>query len=721
MPPTDRPASWGGPQRLLLAARELGWRRLSLLARYRLGLRSAWFRRRSILVDWDARGLGSWLLPDIPNDPAAYLAWRKRLPTPAFFFDADSDLRPGLERASPGSRTSAVEAGQSLLAGRFSLFGQPAISLGFPPDWAAFAPPSSGQRADLSRHWSDYREDELAGDVKLVWELSRFGWVFPLARAYRWTGDARYAEACLSLFASWRAANAPNRGLHWLSAQEVGIRLLALSFAFYAFWPELEKRPRDAAALLTMIAVHAERIPLTLDYARAQGNNHLLTEATALLTAGLLFPELRASASWAALGFHWLARGLEEQFFSDGGYVQHSTNYHRLALQAGLWSAILAERHGQPLPERALEALRRGVICLGSLLEPATGQVPNLGPNDGALLLPLSSCAFGDFRPVIQAGARHLLQHDVFEPGAWDEESFWLGLLPATMERRRAMLRGEAFPQAGLFRLDGETTRAWLRAVSFRSRPGHSDQLHLELLRHGQPLAQDAGTYLYNAEPPWDNTLDRAAVHNTTIVDGREPMSRAGRFLWLDWSHASLRGRWRSSDGTIEALLVDHDGFRRLGVLQQRTVVRLAESGWLVVDDLLGRGTHEARLGWLVADGAWTWLAAGGSLLRPEGRIGLRIEPASASLAVYFGGACIHGEPLPGEHPTWGWVSTTYALKQPAPFLTATVRGRAPLRMITWWTFEEDPPAGLTIDWRSASAGRLPFSRLQQGAAAFEA
>ena len=41
--------------------------------------------------------------------------------------------------------------------------------------------------------------------------------------------------------------------------------------------------------------------------------------------------------------------------------------------------------------------------------------------------------------------------------------------------------------------------------------------------------------------------------------------------------------------------------------------------------------------------------------------------------------------------------------------------------MITWWTFEEDPPARLTIDWRSASAGHLPFSRLQQGAAAIEA
>jgi hypothetical protein len=694
---------------------------MALLARYRLGLRSGWYRKHSSQAAWEARPLESWLRPDVPADFDSYLAWRSSSPAPAFFFDSDANLREGLERAAPGALASTVDTAEAILAGRFPLFGQPAIPLGFPPDWAAFAPEASGGRADLSRPWTDYREDQLAGDVKLVWELSRFGWIFPLARAYRWTGDARYVEAGLALCDSWRAANAPNRGLHWLSAQEVGIRLLALVFAYHAFWPELKQRPKEAAALLTMIAVHAERIPLTLDYARAQGNNHLLTEATALLTAGLLFPELRASARWALIGRRWLERGLQEQFFADGGYVQHSTNYHRLALQAGLWAARLAARNGRPLGECSLEALRRGVVCLGSLVEPTTGQVPNFGPNDGALLLPLTSCAFGDFRPVVQAGARWLLEHDAYEAGPWDEESFWLGLLPAPKERRRAMIRGEAFPQAGLFCLHGTTTRAWLRAISFRSRPGHSDQLHLDLWRHGQRLAQDAGTYLYHAAPPWDNALDRAEVHNTTLLDGQEPMVRAGRFLWLDWSRACLRGRWRSPDGTTEALLVDHDGFRRIGVLQQRTVVRLGESGWLVVDDLLGRGTHEARLGWLMADGVWTWLAAGGSLQRPEGSISVRIEPASSSPAVYFGGACIHGEPLPGEHPTWGWVSPTYAHKQPAPFLTAAVRGKLPLRMVTWWAFEEDLMAGLTIDWRSGAAGRLPFSRLQLGAAAIEA
>lgn len=719
MSSNNRPASERGPHALLLALRELRWSQMARLARYRLGLRSGWYRRRSPFAEWDVCGLDAWLSPGIPSDPAAYAAWREVRPAPAFFFDVNADLRAGLERAAPDAASPTLETARAILDGRFTHFGQPAIARGFPPDWAAFAPLASGERADLSRHWTEIRENEFPDDIKLVWEISRFGWVFPLVRAYRWTGEARFAEACFALCASWRAANAPNRGPNWLSAQEVAIRLLALTFAYHGLWPELRARPVEAARLLSMIAAHAERIPLTLDYARAQGNNHLLTEAAALLTVGLLFPELRASAHFASLGRRSLEQGLNEQVFVDGGYIQHSTNYHRLALQVGVWSAALAAQHGWPLGDRSLEALRRSVLCLGSLVDPMTGRVPNLGPNDGGLVLPLTSCAFSDFRPVVQAGARLLLDHDAFGPGPWDEESLWLGLLSPVAARKRALLRGESFPQTGMFRLEGKTTRAWMRAISFRSRPGHSDQLHLDIWRHGQPLAQDAGTYLYNAAPPWDNALDRAAVHNTVVVDGQEPMVRAGRFLWLDWSRASVCGRWSDPARRLEALLADHDGYRRLGILQQRTVVRLAESGWLVVDDLLGQGEHEARLGWLLAEGAWTWLADGGSLA--GGRIRLRVEPASARVAVYIGGACIHGDALPGGHPAWGWASTTYAQKQPAPFLTATVRGILPLRIMTRWAFEEEELAGLAIDWRASAPGKLPFSRLQLGTSGIEA
>ncbi len=106
----------------------------------------------------------------------------------------------------------------------------------------------------------------------------------------------------------------------------------------------------------------------------------------------------------------------------------------------------------------------------------------------------------------------------------------------------------------------------------FTSRPGHADQLHLDLWWRGYNLAQDAGTNHYNDPPPWNNVLRRTGVHNTISVDGLDQMTLAGRFLWLDWAQARLIDHARSNDLAWERLTAQHDGYRRLGVIHQRSV-----------------------------------------------------------------------------------------------------------------------------------------------------
>ena len=83
---------------------------------------------------------------------------------------------------------------------------------------------------------------------------------------------------------------------------------------------------------------HAARIIPTLVYARSQQNNHLLTEAAGLLTAGLALPDHPQASRWCALGWKWLNEGLRSQIDLYGEYAQHSTNYHRLMLQVVLWT-----------------------------------------------------------------------------------------------------------------------------------------------------------------------------------------------------------------------------------------------------------------------------------------------------------------------------------------------------------------------------------------------
>jgi hypothetical protein len=700
------------------AARELGPGPLARWILYQAKLCSGWIRAQTPIASWDEPLLSRALREDFSADPEAYAAYRKGLTSPHFFFDPFADLSGAL-----GKSAQAVAEADDVREGWFRLFGLPAVWLGTPPDWSALAPLSDDApppSLDLSEHWTETRADRVPGDIKLLWELSRFGWVFPMVRAYRATGNHAYAEACWDLILSWRLANKPNAGAHWVSAQEVSLRLMALIFAFYGLAPWFHRKATRITRMATLIVAHAARIPPTIDYAHAQRNNHLLVEGVGLYTTGLLFPEIADAERWRQTGRKTLLHALRTQVFPDGGYVQHSTNYHRLALQAATWAASLAQHNGDPLPNEALNSIRRLARALRLLVDPVDGRAPNFGPNDGALILPLSDGEFGDYRPALQAATRLLEGHGAFPPGPWDEACLWLGLDqgPGPEPDRPTVIA--SLPEAGLHLLTAGESRGVLRCALFTTRPGHSDQLHLDLRVGTQPVALDAGTYLYNAAPPWDNSLTYAAAHNTIVVDGAEPMLRTGRFLWLDWAQGRVLGRWRSEDGRLEGVAAEHEGYLRLGVTHRRTVLRAADDLWLVVDDVLGSGEHAARLGWLLADGRWS--------LR-SGRLGLRYEALSAdvwfagpnaSAALYRAGEMVAGAAPGEEAPTKGWVAWTYADRQPALRLEIDARGPLPLRLITWLAIGGARTGAVELAWNDPGDGLCALRRASLGASVLE-
>ena len=710
-------------QTTVQAARELGLRPLALYARYQLKLHSGWIHSRTPVGIWDEANISAWLRPGVAGTAEAYAEYRQSLASPLFFFDPFADLQAVLRKTAAKGVIEAVAEADDLRQGWFSVFGLPAAHLGFPPDWSALAPLSDDApppSLDLTEHWTRTHPERIPGDIKLLWEPSRFGWVYPLVRAYRATGEDAYAEACWDLILSWRLANKPNAGAHWVSAQEVALRLMALVFAFYGLAPWLNRKATRITRLASMIFWHAARIPPTLDYARSQGNNHLITEAVGLYTAGVLFPEALAAERWRRLGRQALLEALRTQISADGGYVQHSANYHRLALQACTWAASLAARNGEALPAEALDALRRLTHALAALVDPASGRAPNFGPNDGALILPLSSTEFEDYRPALQSAACLFDGERLYPVGPWDEPLVWLGLQAGRGVPPAPAGEAGDQPQAGLYLLGSVDNRALLRCARFTSRPGHSDQLHLDLRRGRQALAIDAGTYLYNGAVPWDNALARAAVHNTLVVDDLEPMERAGRFLWLNWAQGKVLGRWRSADGRLEAIAAEQDGYRRLGITHRRTLMRFDVSAWLVVDDLLGDGDHRARLGWLLADGAWT--------LRP-GRLGLHYRRSRADvifgapnprLALYRAGELLAGVELPGESALKGWVAWTYGDRQPALRLEIESQGRLPLRFLTWFIFDGFRTGAVDLTWADPGRGPAAVARAALGGSVLE-
>lgn len=626
------------------AWRQLGPGTLWFFAKYQLKLRSGWLR---------------WKTPGGPH-PASGLEPRD-IVRPAAKEDFESLL---------GKRTAEIfKQADEILSGDVRLFGTE-------PRPLELQPPKPLQ------HWTHFHNRLPSGeDIKPLWEAGRFSWATVLARAYWLSAEERYAEGFWKYFEEFIAANPPNLGPHWSSAQEVALRLISFAFCCSLLAGSRASTEARRRAMADAVIAHAKRIPPTLDYALAQNNNHLLSEALGLATAAAVLPDHPSAPKWRSLGFDLFRRGIEKQIHADGAYAQHSSNYQRLMLQLGVWACILAEHFGEPLGEQTRQRLARANDWLGTLLD-ESGRVPNLGPNDGAYILPVSVLPFEDHRPALGAGSRAFGGSLQLEAVIWDEMALWLGLengRQSTSER----------PNGTPIRIEGKESWAYLRAADFRERPGHADQLHLDLWWRGLNIAGDAGSYLYTAPPPWDNALASARVHNTITINEREPMLRAGRFLWLDWAQAKNISTGRGKGGQVVSAAAEHAGYRKLNVLHRREVSWDAGS-WVVTDRLLPFEESEqpvrARLHWLLPD--WD-CQAGDSEIRmasPHGEIALSIDVSAgaAELRLIRAGELVHGSGT--ADPVLGWSSPTYGVKVPALSFLADIAGPLPITIVSTWS-----------------------------------
>ncbi len=604
-----------------------------------------------------------------------------------------------------GKRKLLQEADE-ITTGKVHLFGRADLTqLSLDTDH----PPSHWTNYELGRVSPVWRESDLH-DIKLVWEPGRFGWVYTLARAYVITNDERYPAAFWKHAETFLRHNPPYLGPHWMSAQEVAIRLIALVFAGQVFAQSSNSTDQRIAELADAINAHALRIPPTLTYARAQNNNHLLIEALGLFTAGLAVPGHPKAGKWREQGWYWIESSLQDQIAPDGSYIQQSTNYHRLMLQAALWGYFLAESQGLRYSQETIERLKAATLWLLAMVDPLKGRAPNLGPNDGAYLFPLTSSPFGDFRPTLQAASGAFLSCRSFPAGIWDEMANWFAIsekseINLSLERSKI----EIGPKV-ILHPTGSESWGYFRAAKFSDRPGHADQLHLDLWWRGQNITRDPGTYLYNARPPWHNALARSSVHNVITIDQQDQMNAAGRFLWLDWAQSDIVEKTIKDDGALIEVTAQHDGYRDMGIAHQRTVSAHSAGTWDVVDNIvyvnksLGRknhsATHTVNLSWQLPD--WEWSVNDDAPERcslqiksPYGDIQLRLSLEYIEEGTHFpiklvlvrAGKTIYGVGIP--NPEQGWFSPTYAEKFPGLTVSMTTTCKLPLQIHSQFIFPE--------------------------------
>lgn len=582
-----------------------------------------------------------------------------------------------------------LQVANAALEGRLLFFGRWWADLGDPPDWL-LNPVNGVHYSDV--HWALIPDlSPRLGDIKYVWEASRFPQAYYFVRAYALTGDERYAEGFWNHVEAWTKANRPELGPNWRCGQEIALRSLAWVFALYAFRRSRATTPERVSLMLKYLWYQARHIEKIHWYAaRCVRNNHAISEAAGLFTIGVLFPFLPGADRWRAKGYRFLVQEAMWQIYDDGSYVQHSMNYARLVVQLFTWCLRLGQVNGIDFPEPLKDRLRKLVNFLRSMQDPETGRVPNYGANDGALIFPLSSCDYLDYRPALNALSIVVGQGKLYGPGPWDEEATWFcgpECLVVEQGSREdagnmgagyaptAATTGRAFPTGGYYVLRSSYTFGMIRCGRHRHRPSQADMLHLDVWYSGCNVLVDPGTFSYNLRPPWSGYFVGTASHNTVTVDDKDQMKRGSRFVWLNWVHGrTIQFR---AEGRTALFVGEHFGYTPV---VHRRLVALHEDVWVVIDDLFGDAAcHTYALHWLVGDFNINPASSGGDIrLITSG--GNELQLALRVACTHQGEASwVRGD----EEQPRGWQSLYYGEKIPAWSYLMKVVNCGPVRFAT--------------------------------------
>lgn len=574
--------------------------------------------------------------------------------------------------------------GDALCAHKLSFFDLREIHLGDPIDWNRDH--SAGKPAPLRFAQSiDYRDFRETGDCKLVWEPNRHHHIVVLARAYRATGDVRYAEEVAGQLTSWLDQCPPGIGMNWRSPLEEAIRLIN--------WVWILDLVRESGAIGDALATrlsHAAYLhawDVSRKYSRgSSANNHIIGEAAGVFIGASYFSGLEDSTSMRREARAILIREAASQTHPDGVNREQAFGYHYFVSQFLVLAGLVGRWNGEDFPASYWDTCAAMMEFAGAWAE--AGPPPMYGDADDGYVLDLGGDR-GDFRPLAALVAtipgHSGLRRWAGEPG---EAARWLlgrscfAELAGLPQPAGARLTSRGFPDAGLYLLQaGEKGSKEALSVGFDcgelgfgaiAAHGHADALSFTLRAAGQDVLVDPGTYDYFTHPEWRAYFRSTAAHNTVRLDGTDQSTPLGLFLWGSRAIARCLAFEPSVSGG--AVVGEHFGYTRLddpATHRRRIEVEAHAGRVLVTDEIDSRGPHNVEISFHAAEQIEVEeLSRGRFLLRGSGvAFSLDLDPA-------LEGRALRGRD--GASP--GWVSRGYHLKARSTTVIARGRSEGPAR-----------------------------------------
>ena len=514
----------------------------------------------------------------------------------------------------------------------------------------------------------DYRDVKKAGDCKYVWEPNRHHHLVVLGRAYRVSGDIKYAQAVAEQLESWLDQNPYGVGMNWRSGLELGIRLINWVWALDLIGESGAIKDELNLKILNSVYRHIWEIDRKYSHGSSV-NNHLIGEAAGVFIAASYFNILKHAPVWCERSWEILNREIINQIYPDGGPVEQTVGYHLFILQFFVVSGIVARKTGQDFPQSYWLLLENMFEFLAAMSEGGKN-LPAFGDCDDGYVLDLGS----DPRNVKEwlAVGAILFKRNNFKAasGGFSETAEWLfgqsGCCSYDIisEVQNHQCKSIAFKDSGYYLLqNGEHDSTNRISVVFDCGPlgmgplaghGHADALSFTLRVFGRDVLIDPGTYDYFSYPAWRKYFRSTCAHNTIVIDGRDQSEMLGMFLWGRKAKADCIS-WQPTDAGGK-VIGQHDGYACLkSPVTHKRMLDLDGRELVIRDDIITDGKHRIEVFFHLDEHCIINKAMENCYLVSLGREKLYIEFDRCLQVEWFNGS---------KDPICGWISRGYHQKR---------------------------------------------------------
>lgn len=433
-------------------------------------------------------------------------------------------------------------------------------------------------------------------DNELRWQLHRQKWFIPFGKAYRISGDEKYAQAWVEQYMDWVKKNPmpgsqidyedpgredayQNMRYSWRPL-EVSTRLQDQPAEFLYFLNSPAFTPEFLAGFLANYYKHANHIMHNF----SKQGNHLLFEAQRMIYAGTFFPEFKDAENWRKKGIEILNREIGKQVYDDGMQYELDLGYHEAAINIFFKALNMAKANGfaNEFPPAYLEIIEKMIDVV-------------------------VNTTFPDYSHPLFSDAKESNKSEAVKNfKKWSKvypQNTGLQYMASEGKKGSAPTHlSKAYKTSGFYVLrngwNKESTMMVVKAGPPAFWHNQPDNGTFELYVNGRNFFTDSGCYLYAGEGEvmkQRNWFRQTRVHNTLTLDNRNLETTDSKCLLFDTQEAN------------DILVYENPSYE--GLTHRRSVFFVGREFFVIADEATGNATGTVNLHYNLGEGPVKLLA----------------------------------------------------------------------------------------------------------------